>query len=138
MVLTETLPANTTFKPTLYGYDPEVIAIPEDELVYPSGLNVTDILGAPVVYTLQEFAGPVNNTDGSLSWFQTELDETLAPDADYRVLLRVLPQGQDATKARNWQSWLSGIVRVDRTVGDVHALPISNIYGGFMPNMHSA
>jgi len=125
------VPANTSFTPTLSAFDPTIISIPADEMKYPSNVTITNILGAPVVYTLQEFAGPVTNTDGSYSWWQYTLSEDDVPDADYRVLMRVLPPGGDYNTASDWQSWLSGILTIDRTAEDQAALPISEIYDGF-------
>lgn len=40
------VPANTSFVPDLYGFNTSLIAIPEDELVYPVGnVTFTTILG---------------------------------------------------------------------------------------------
>jgi hypothetical protein len=125
------VPANTSFVPTIYGFDPSVVAIPEDELVYPSNVAITEILGAPVVYTLEKFAGPVNNTDGSYSWWQYTLSEDTVPDADYRVLMRVLTPGGDYNTTSDWQSWLSAILTIDRTAEDQAALPINEIYADY-------
>lgn len=123
------VPANISFTPTLYGFDPSVVAIPEDEIVYPLNVNITDILGAPVVYTLKEFAGPVDNAAGSYSFWQYTLPEDAVPNADYRVLMRVLPAGGDYNTTSDWQSWLSAILTIDRTAQDQPALPKSEIYG---------
>jgi hypothetical protein len=52
------VPANTSFVPDLYGYNPNVVSIPETELIYPVGANLTyqTILGlGNVVEVLADF-----------------------------------------------------------------------------------
>lgn len=125
------VPANVSFKPTLYGYDPKVVAIPKDELIYPANLTTTNILGVPVVYTLETFDAPVNNTDSDDSFWVYSMPENKVPDADYRVLMRVLPQGGNKNNAWEYQSWLSGILRINRTAEQEAALPYNEIYDDY-------
>jgi hypothetical protein len=73
------VPANTSFTPTLSAFDPSIVSIPEDEMKYPSNVTITDILGAPVVYTLEEFVGPVTNTDDRTPGGNTPCQKTMSP-----------------------------------------------------------
>lgn len=132
------VPANTSFTPTIYGYDHTVVSIPKEELIYPTNATISQVLGAPVVYNMKEWSGNVNNTDGSLAWWQKTLPVDSVPNADYRILMRVLPLGGDYNKLQDWQSWLSAILTIDRSAEDTAALAHNEVYDRYVSPMSSA
>jgi hypothetical protein len=99
------LPANTSFVPDKYGFDPTVT---HSDLVYPN-MTSTTVAGLDILGTARDYGyGP---------WTRLEVvtfpskDATL-PKTDYRLVLRVLRSGGDFDDAKAWQTWLSAIMSV--------------------------
>lgn len=99
------VPANTSFVPDKYGFDPNVT---HDDLVYPD-LPLTTVAGLEIIGTLQDYGyGPWARSEFvSLSWIDSSV-----PNADYRVVMRILRSGGDYEDPKAWQTWMSAIVRV--------------------------
>jgi Subtilase family/Fn3-like domain len=122
------VPANTSFVPDLYGYNPAVVSIPASQLIYPAGVNITyqTILGLDdVVEVLADFEGPFADAFQSEGFWWD--NENALPDADYRVVMRVLPSGKVYEDPAAWDSWLSAIVRVNSSAEYVSVGPGSGL-----------
>jgi hypothetical protein len=101
----DVVPANTSFVPDKYGFDPTVTY---DDLVFPD-LPITTIAGLDTVATAVDYGfGPYGRSElVTLKW----IDKSL-PKADYRVVLRVLKSGRDYDDPASWNTWLVRIFRM--------------------------
>ena len=119
------VPANTTFKPTLYGFDPSV----EIDYEHPANLTVLPgFLGVPSYGLWLQFgAGDEipggGQTQPNIVWstmaswigklqIDDEGTQVDATPGDYRLLLRVLRYGGDLAKPEDYQSWLGPVIRI--------------------------
>lgn len=124
------VPANTSFVPDLYGYNTSYVPIPFEDLKYPTGPNATfqTVLGLEeVLVVLQEYEGPFDVLPAEGFWWRGgyapgveqpknyDLSSTPVPNADYRIVMRVLRQGGAYENITAWESWLSAIVTIDTT-----------------------
>ncbi|KAH8807362.1 peptidase S8/S53 domain-containing protein [Xylogone sp. PMI_703] len=124
------VPANTSFVSDIYGFNTSYIAIPPDQLVYPTGPNVTftTINGLEdVVGVMAEYEGPFPPMESEGFWWA---NPDYLPNADYRVVMRVLRSGGTYSNSSNWVSWLSAIVTID-TNAPYHYTPPGTGIGSF-------
>jgi hypothetical protein len=103
--------ANTTFEPTYYGFDNT-----KDLNTTTPDLPVVDKFGGAESFaTIFEFYY-MEPTYHILSWWggleDEQGNEELAPEGDYRWLLRVLPIETDYYDAESWESWLGPILKI--------------------------
>ncbi|KAF8858404.1 hypothetical protein BDZ45DRAFT_743444 [Acephala macrosclerotiorum] len=97
------VPANTSFVPDLYGYNTSRIAVPPPTSYTPSVL--------------------------SAEGFRWESDPSF-PNADYRIVMRVLRSGKVYGDPESRESWLSVVVTIDTNV-EYHYTPPGTGLGNF-------
>lgn len=117
------VPANTSFVPDVYGFDPKIVAIPPSELIIPSNLTLTTIVGLEVATVLLEFEGPFNDIERF--WWRNA--QNVPPNGDYRAVVRVLEPGGTYENPDDWQSWLSAILHIDTNAPFVPLFPDGNL-----------
>ncbi|RDW58328.1 hypothetical protein BP5796_12258 [Coleophoma crateriformis] len=117
------VPANTSFVPNLYGFDPMVTSIPTEDLVYPpANTTFSTIVGLEdVVAVLEEYpAGDYSMTSYGF-WYSNPSNQP--PNADYRIVMRALAPGRDYNDTSAWQSWMSAIVSINNNADFVALYP---------------
>jgi len=116
----ELLAANTTFKPTHYGYDPSVNW--DYVLTTESYRNTMEDAITPT-YGLIGGSNPYRPIDILIPWLDctvTSPDDEwedsggVAPTSvgDYRILVSALRWGGALRNLSDWESWLSPVIRV--------------------------
>lgn len=105
--------ANTTYVPEYYGFDPQN-QIPD---LYTPDMPLVDTWGGldSVGVLFASNSGTPSGTQ--FIWFgvSKDLDGNTLPDVaqgDYRWTLRVLKLGKDPADPKNWESWLSPVLRL--------------------------
>ncbi|KAI9147171.1 kilbournase [Paramyrothecium foliicola] len=104
--------ANTTFVPTYYGFnESNIIDTTTPELPVWDSFGGVDSLALlfdafyiEPIYLFMDWSGGISLPDGS--WLDS------VPPGDYRVLLRLLPLEKEYDDAKNWESWLSPVLRL--------------------------
>ena len=120
------VPYNTSFVPDYYGFtfnESNPYGVPDSALPlqYPN-LKIWDVEAG--VETFGRWTGDTRNARPSayLYYLAGEIRDDYEwsfgdlPAGDYRAVLRILRWGGDYTKEDNYQSWLSPIIRVNRTL----------------------
>ncbi|KAK4071885.1 hypothetical protein Trihar35433_3949 [Trichoderma harzianum] len=116
-ILYELVPANTTFVPTIYGFDPSVKIDYQDT---PQPI-LPGFLGVPTYGTIQEYN--LTDVEGSsaTSFFYMFHTPTLSNNGvtynftsgDYRPLARALKWNGNETNPDDYESYLGPIIRAD-------------------------
>lgn len=128
----DVVPVDTPFEPTHYGYDTSIqhrnFTKPNLDLsTLDNFLNVSSYgaysisLGDPALPSAGELGrlwrgwGAYRQTWDTPTVNLANGTSYLLPNADYRILFRVLKWGQDAEDPESYESWLSPIARINYT-----------------------
>lgn len=115
--LFDAVPASTTFKPDMYGFDPSVVIpdIQDPALSTYKGYAGLDILGNVFTFTDLTPNGP-----GDQLYFGPILDgngnRLPMPKGDYRIVQRTLRWNGDRNNPADYESWMSGVLRFTEDV----------------------
>ena len=119
------VPANISFQPDHYGFDPSVqikyqrsdtpvyegfLGVPTHGIIYEAGvgpLPVDDPAPAKQLFAFPQFVSSVLST----TVWDEHMREVNFTSGDYRPLLRSLRWGGNATDADDYESWLGPVIR---------------------------
>jgi hypothetical protein len=108
--------ANTTFEATYYGFNRSN----HIETSTPPLPIANTFGGAESLFYILE-GGRYMPWLGTIAWsigYQTPEGEwAKLPAGDYRLLLRLLPFGKEYENSKNWESWLSPVLRLPEPLG---------------------
>lgn len=116
-ILYELVPANTSFIPTIYGFDPSVKIDYQDthQPILPG------FLGTPTYGTIREYTLTNNQGSSSTSFFYIYSSPTLSNNnvtynitsGDYRPLARALKWNGNETNPADYESYLGPVIRAN-------------------------
>jgi hypothetical protein len=116
-ILYELVPANTTFVPSIYGFDPSVKIDYQDT---PQPI-LPGFLGVPTYGTISEFNLTASSASTANSFFYIYSSPTLSHNGvkynftsgDYRPLARALKWNGNATNPDDYESYLGPVIRAN-------------------------